>query len=436
MRKSISLKVGIIAAIVTIIVIAILSTIIIETAKSALKDQINSTLEHTSIEVGRTAESQIAQVRVSTALIAYKLNLLLSKSSELSATTLKYELSSMLSGTKFGIASSLYLKDTKVDDANYELNGDVLMSVAQSGASLDFLDSRASKVVLDKSPTIQKAIDTRYPSIGSPVNININGKDYYSLVMAFPLMKDGKVIGALSQRMDLDYLNSIVDDNTNDKWPNIYRLIVNPNGIVVVGNFPNSNGKVFGNLINDPDFKVIAAKTARGENFISDVYLSDRKAYALIASHSFPLTGFNTNWSTYVSVAAPTALQSITNLVWVATITAIIAIIIIVVFFYFYIDKAFIKRVRNIQATLIDTFAVINHEKAINIPKLDTRSKDELGVISNVINIAMDKTKTSLSKDSEAVSEALNVAKTIEEGNLSVRILKLPSNPQLIELRD
>ncbi|WP_143429053.1 hypothetical protein, partial [Helicobacter sp. 13S00401-1] len=438
MRKSISLKVGSIVAIVVIIVIAILAAIVITNAKDALKKQVYSTLRYTAISVGRTAESNLSQVGVSTKLVTNKIELILGDNkAELSAATLKREISTMLKATRLGIASTLYIKNAKVDDPRYQLGNDVVITGLQRGNEITFSSLEESKEVLNSSHAMKQAFDTNKPIFGAPTNTTILGTNYYSLQMAFPLDVNGKVVGVLSQRIDLNYFDNIINDTSNDQWPEVGRFLVHPDGLVIVGyRAQHPNGKPFISLSNDKAHQENAAKVLSGQDFVTENYLHSRGAYALIANHSFELPNFGIKLGSYVSVPAPIALKPVTILIWTIVITAIIAIIIIVVFFYFYIDKAFIKRVRNIQATLIDTFAVINHEKAINIPKLDTRSKDELGVISNVINIAMDKTKTSLSKDSEAVSEALNVAKTIEEGNLSVRILKLPSNPQLIELRD
>ncbi|WP_143429041.1 cache domain-containing protein, partial [Helicobacter sp. 13S00401-1] len=94
-----------------------------------------------------------------------------------------------------------------------------------------------------------------------------------------------------------------------------------------------------------------------------------------------------------------------------------------------------LKPLKAIERHLVAFFSFLDH-KAKAPKALVIRSKDEFKTMANVINSNITNIQLSLSKDSEAVSEALNVAKTIEEGNLSVRILKLPSNPQLIELRD
>ncbi|WP_172402354.1 cache domain-containing protein, partial [Helicobacter sp. 13S00401-1] len=100
--------------------------------------------------------------------------------------------------------------------------------------------------------------------------------------------------------------------------------------------------------------------------------------------------------------------------------------------FYFYV----VGSITYIKNHLLDFFKAMQHNNIDEMHPLTKKLKNEFKLMALAINEVMDKTKASLSKDSEAVSEALNVAKTIEEGNLSVRILKLPSNPQLIELRD
>ncbi|WP_172402356.1 cache domain-containing protein, partial [Helicobacter sp. 13S00401-1] len=120
-----------------------------------------------------------------------------------------------------------------------------------------------------------------------------------------------------------------------------------------------------------------------------------------------------------------------TNLI-ITFIILLVCSLIAGLIFYKYI----VGSITYIKDSLTNFFTSLSKNEITNMKLLDKKLKDEFKTMANVINSNITNIQLSLSKDSEAVSEALNVAKTIEEGNLSVRILKLPSNPQLIELRD
>ncbi|PAF42534.1 cache domain-containing protein, partial [Helicobacter sp. 11S02629-2] len=102
------------------------------------------------------------------------------------------------------------------------------------------------------------------------------------------------------------------------------------------------------------------------------------------------------------------------------------------ILFYKYI----VGSITYIKDSLTNFFTSLNKNEVSNMKLLDKKLKDEFKIMANVINSNITNIQSSLSKDSSAVSQALEVAKTIEEGNLSIRITKNPANPQLLELKD
>ncbi|PAF41957.1 methyl-accepting chemotaxis protein, partial [Helicobacter sp. 11S02629-2] len=100
--------------------------------------------------------------------------------------------------------------------------------------------------------------------------------------------------------------------------------------------------------------------------------------------------------------------------------------------FYFYV----VGSMTYIKDHLLDFFKALQKNDIADMKPLTKKLKSEFRVMATAINEVMAQTKESLSKDSSAVSQALEVAKTIEEGNLSIRITKNPANPQLLELKD
>ena len=61
---------------------------------------------------------------------------------------------------------------------------------------------------------------------------------------------------------------------------------------------------------------------------------------------------------------------------------------------------------------------------------------DELGLIAVEINTNIKNTQTGIDKDGAAVNESIQVAKAIENGDLTARINANPYNPKLIELKN
>ncbi|WP_415578449.1 methyl-accepting chemotaxis protein, partial [Helicobacter burdigaliensis] len=60
----------------------------------------------------------------------------------------------------------------------------------------------------------------------------------------------------------------------------------------------------------------------------------------------------------------------------------------------------------------------------------------ELGIMAQAINANIEKTKLGLEQDLKAVTQSVQTAKAIEEGDLTARIIENPANPQLIELKN
>ncbi|PAF43249.1 methyl-accepting chemotaxis protein, partial [Helicobacter sp. 11S02629-2] len=440
MKKQISLKVAVVVVIVTFIVMLVLSIIAAVNTSNAMNRSIKQTLSLASESMSTLLQGKITQSSTSMSVTASKASNVIGHWGMLPSSLVAPEVKSLNNASDAVLSSLIYAK-TKTDDPRYVApDGNTLLRViSNADGDSTFVSNKEAFNEIESSSVIRSALEGKI-SMGRPAVKTINGKEYNIVQLAVPIIKDGKVIGVVAQLLNLHFMQKIISDMTDIPEGDIIRsasryLIYD--GVAVVSNVASDSSKRIGDIrlfSGYKGFDSLQTHFANGDDFYEKIS-SDGTGYILV-NNSFKLDKFGTLWNVLVAVPTSVALHPLTTLIWIIVITAIVAIIIIVLFFYFYIDKAFIKRVRNIQATLIDAFAVINHEKAIHINKLDSKSKDELGVISNVINEAMDKTRNSLSKDSSAVSQALEVAKTIEEGNLSIRITKNPANPQLLELKD
>lgn len=108
---------------------------------------------------------------------------------------------------------------------------------------------------------------------------------------------------------------------------------------------------------------------------------------------------------------------------------------IIVISFLTFIVNYFLKPFAIINKALDDFFAFLNY-KITNPSKININTKDEFFQMATLINNNINTTQDALKQDFKALEEALQNAKKIEMGDLSVRINLNPANPQLKKLKD
>lgn len=95
----------------------------------------------------------------------------------------------------------------------------------------------------------------------------------------------------------------------------------------------------------------------------------------------------------------------------------------------------FLKPVGVIQSGLNDFFDYLGHKKQ-DVSRIQVNTNDEFGEMAKILNANINETKKILEQDAKAVSQSVEMAKKIEAGDLSARIVENPANPQLVELKD
>ncbi len=91
--------------------------------------------------------------------------------------------------------------------------------------------------------------------------------------------------------------------------------------------------------------------------------------------------------------------------------------------------------VDSVKKGLTDFFAFINFEKDdIHLEIVD--SKDELGMMSKIINENINKTKENIQADKRLIANTIEVANMINKGHLDTRITADSNNPSLSELKN
>ena len=242
------------------------------------------------------------------------------------------------------------------------------------------------------------------------------------LTIAKPLYKDGKFIGVLSIDVLLSQLQEHFDsmpapvmafDSRFIPFASTYKDLV---------------------LKDDPVFKQLhdTAPKEDYKGFIFDFQYKGKFYEKLVICNRSSLQNLN------YSVCSLEDVHRIEKPIWdLAFYQGILVVLmsLVSVLCLFGMLYLYLKPLESIKQGLRDFFSYLNHERGAPQP-LSIKTKDELGEMALAINSNIEKTKAGLEMDAYSVKQAVQTAKTIEAGDLSVRITQTPSNPQLNELKE
>jgi len=132
------------------------------------------------------------------------------------------------------------------------------------------------------------------------------------------------------------------------------------------------------------------------------------------------------------AVTAP-IINYLENKFFQAFVVAVVLFIAFMPFGYLFY-RQIIRSIASISKSLSGFFDYINYKSnSVNIKII--KSKDEFHDMSLMLEANVLITQKALEQDKYAVFETVEIAKNIEKGNLTSRIMKDPANPQLLELK-
>ncbi|PAF44988.1 methyl-accepting chemotaxis protein, partial [Helicobacter sp. 11S02629-2] len=251
-------------------------------------------------------------------------------------------------------------------------------------------------------------------------------KDYdgiLNVTFAKAVVRDGKVVAIVGNDLPVSSIAKSLDDYNISDFSQIF--IYNPD----TANMIYSQDKSLVSLENEKAKNLIGKLEAGFNQVGSDTFNFKWQGKEYLGLCSL------TNYYKICITTDPAEYQgTLMFSIWLLIIVGILIVVIGSLIMLFAMRYQ-LKPLKAIELHLTQFFAFLDHKA--DAPKaLIIKSKDEFKIMANVINSNITNIQSSLSKDSSAVSQALEVAKTIEEGNLSIRITKNPANPQLLELKD
>ena len=127
--------------------------------------------------------------------------------------------------------------------------------------------------------------------------------------------------------------------------------------------------------------------------------------------------------------------EKITSTILGILLIAAIVSILIIFFVTYFIRKEIIAPLDHFQVGLLDFFKYLNKETK-NVEKILVKSDDEIGLMTKIVNINIEKTNKLIQQDEKLIHDVKEVVSEINKGNLRNRIEAKTDNESLEELKN
>ncbi len=250
--------------------------------------------------------------------------------------------------------------------------------------------------------------------------VHLGGKDYMSVYKPI-LGASGEILGILFIAYDLTNSYQLITQKLS-------RIPIGKNGKIVI--FDKTQDKfIFGHEGNPSKFAHLTNIKPETEIFYK--HQNNSKEY-------YGYIDYNPQLNVYILIEALISdFTEANNKIEFLIIAGIILLFFVILLASFVIIKfSLLSRVNGISVLLFDFLKYLNHETP-NPPLLTKpKAEDEIGAMRIAINQNIQRIQRGLAEDEQAVQQSIEVAKSIEEGDLTARIVENPHNPQLIELKN
>nr|WP_323054001.1 methyl-accepting chemotaxis protein [Helicobacter sp. MIT 21-1697] len=355
---------------------------------------------------------------------------------------LQEDVMDMFNSNEWGNFGYVYLKDERYKGANitnpkHKLpNGEFMVLVVNEGNKKSRI-IQASDVIANFG-SVQEALTTGKPSVGRPLWVSIDGKEYFGMGINQPLIdKNGAVKGVLGVFIDLSTITATLQDPKNSIYKGDFKGVYATDSTIAAHGRKEFLGKYLREVNQSPTMNELKhAIENQIEGIYSYINSLGEMSYTAVANIHIGDSDDTSVWTLIVSAPEGSIYESVSKL-RATMIGANIAIIVIVMFAMFiFIRTQIVARLKNISALLFDFFKYIRHEVDTPPVLLTPKANDEFGIMAQEINQSIQDVQKGLEQDKKAIEQSVSTAKAIEEGDLTARIIENPYNPQLIELKN
>ena len=161
---------------------------------------------------------------------------------------------------------------------------------------------------------------------------------------------------------------------------------------------------------------------------------TDYKGDKVLSAYSLIKIGEDLKWAIISEIDESEVIEtpnSIRNQIFIVSLIFLVSIMFVV---YIVINKEVIKPLDRFQNGLIEFFKYLSKEST-EVKFIRETSNDEIGLMSDIVNENITKTKALMEEDTELINDVKRVVNLLKEGKIKQEVVKSTSNEGLEELK-
>ena len=257
----------------------------------------------------------------------------------------------------------------------------------------------------------------------SPSLIDINkaedGSGKIMMYINYKVQKDDKFYGIAATGVNLSEIVNFVQSQKIGRGGKF--LLVDGKGDIKIGKDVSGNLK---DIVGEANLKKLINENG---GYVS---LEKDGRNLLIGSKYIK----NMGWYLIGELDKDELLEDLNSLAY-ASVGVLVVVLILGLLLSLYLSSYLLKIILKLKTGLLSFFDLLNY-KTNKADPIYINSKDEFGVMAELINENIKKIQDTANQDATAVNQSVSTAKEIEKGNLKARITENPANPKLVELKN
>ena len=251
------------------------------------------------------------------------------------------------------------------------------------------------------------------------INKAEDGSGKIMMYINYKVQKDDKFYGIAATGVNLSEIVNFVQSQKIGRGGKF--LLVDEKGDIKIGKDASGNLK---DLVGDANLKKLINENG------SYISLDKDGRNLLIGSKYIKSMG----WYLIGELDKDELLEDLNSLAY-ASVGVLVVVLILGLLLSLYLSSYLLKIILKLKTGLLSFFDLLNY-KTNKADPIYINSKDEFGVMAELINENIKKIQDTANQDATAVNQSVSTAKEIEKGNLKARITENPANPKLVELKN
>ena len=251
------------------------------------------------------------------------------------------------------------------------------------------------------------------------INKAEDGSGKIMMYINYKVQKDDKFYGIAATGVNLSEIVNFVQSQKIGRGGKF--LLVDGKGDIKIGKDVSGNLK---DLVGDANLKKLLSENG---GYVS---LEKDGRNLLIGSKYIK----NMGWYLIGELDKDELLEDLNSLAY-ASVGVLVVVLMLGLLLSLYLSSYLLKIILKLETGLLSFFDLLNY-KTNKADPIYINSKDEFGVMAQLINENIKKIHDTTNQDAVAVNQSVATAKEIEKGNLKARITENPANPKLVELKD